>query len=285
MLAGGDRTDADLGWAPSGSKARQRSDGRPSGERSSTATVRRGAKCAKMRHLVVAGRTRCGSRSKAALLPSPGAIWVGLVGCGVGGSRRWWAAVMVGCGAGQTNGARRPVSGHGSPGRPTGAWGPLRHVHKSAAWVWAGATDGLQPMGRRRPGRLPTTSWRCDPVLGVVRPTRLPESARRGRHPDDLAGAAAPRSSDAVAIGGWLTTTARREAAGGSPEATGAPGGPDGEPEPRIWSRRLRRRSRGRAGRGRPPLGGRRGSTGCRFAGAMPAAAADRRVREPAGLP
>ena len=139
----------------------------------------------------------------------------------------------------------------------------------------------LQPVGGGRPGGLDDLVAVMTPVLWhVVRAYRLPES-RRGRRPVDLAGAGHPPGAivDPLAVGGWLTTTARREAwRVAKCDQRGAP------VEDEVLAPRLPRQRSAEdsavARRARPAVGG-----GRRAPRALPAAAADRGLREPTRLP
>ena len=109
--------------------------------------------------------------------------------------------------------------GAGRPMTRIGAGPPYGERPRDSARpgaVWGAGDRRVQPLGRRRPGG-PGRPGRGDDAGAVARRARLPalRAGRRGRHPDHLAGAGAPprrRSSTRSPIGGWLTTTARREA-------------------------------------------------------------------------
>ena len=110
-------------------------------------------------------------------------------------------------------GAARPVSGHGS-GRTTGSERP-GGVSERAGAVWSQATDGFNRWVAGDPAGLDDLVAVMTPVLWhVVRSYRLSESAAEDVIQTTWLALVRRRTSiiDAVAVGGWLTTTARREA-------------------------------------------------------------------------
>lgn len=112
----------------------------------------------------------------------------------------------------RTRGAR-PVSGHGS-GRPAGAPAPGGVAARSSQ-VWSEATDGFNRWLAGDPGGLDDLVAVMTPVLWhVVRSYRLTEAAAEDVLQTTWLALVRSRASvvDAVAVGGWLTTTARREA-------------------------------------------------------------------------
>ncbi|MCB0895681.1 MAG: sigma-70 family RNA polymerase sigma factor [Nocardioides sp.] len=105
------------------------------------------------------------------------------------------------------------MSGHGS-GRPAGGGAP-GGTSTRAREVWAEATDGFNRWVAGDPAGLDDLVGVMTPVLWhVVRSYRLPESAAEDVIQTTWLALVRRRAAivDAVAIGGWLTTTARREA-------------------------------------------------------------------------
>ena len=149
--------------------------------------------------------------------------------------------------------------------------------------VWADASALLPALARRRPGRPRRPGAGDDPGavarragLPAARPTPPRTSSRR---PGWRWCAGATRSRTPVAVGGWLTTTARREA-----WRVGQKTGRDIPVEDQEFAVRaahpaLRGARRGRARRAGPALAGRRHPQR-----AVPAAAAHRRLRAPPRL-
>lgn len=110
-------------------------------------------------------------------------------------------------------GAARPVSGHGS-GRPSGGGHPGGVTARSGE-VWAEATAGFNRWAAGDPAGLDDLVAVMTPVLWhVVRSYRLSESAAEDVIQTTWLALVRRRAAilDSVAIGGWLTTTARREA-------------------------------------------------------------------------
>ncbi|WP_395690321.1 RNA polymerase sigma factor [Nocardioides sp.] len=105
------------------------------------------------------------------------------------------------------------MSGHGS-GRPAGHGSPAG-VAARAGEVWAAATDGFNRWADGDPAGLDDLVAVMTPVLWhVVRSYRLSEAAAEDVVQTTWLALVRRRASivDPVAIGGWLTTTARREA-------------------------------------------------------------------------
>ncbi|HEU5036123.1 MAG TPA: sigma-70 family RNA polymerase sigma factor [Nocardioides sp.] len=105
------------------------------------------------------------------------------------------------------------MSGFGS-GRPAGGERP-DGVTARAGEVWARATDGFNRWVAGDPAGLDDLVAVMTPVLWhVVRSYRLPEPAAEDVIQSTWLALVRRRATivDAVAIGGWLTTTARREA-------------------------------------------------------------------------
>ncbi len=105
------------------------------------------------------------------------------------------------------------MSGHGS-GRPAGGGAP-GGTSTRAREVWAEATDGFNRWVAGDPAGLDDLVGVMTPVLWhVVRSYRLAEAAAEDVLQTTWLALVRSRASivDAVAVGGWLTTTARREA-------------------------------------------------------------------------
>ena len=194
------------------------------------------------------------------------------------GARRLLGAVIL---IQRQQGAARPMTRTGSARRSgnDGPGGPASPPDE----VWARATEGFNRWVAGDPTGLDDLVAAMTPVLWhVVRAYRLPETAAEDVVQTTWLALVKRRTSilDPVAVGGWLTTTARREAWRVAKAGAAATPVEDEELAPRLPRQRSAEDSVVRARRGPPAVGGRR-----RAARTVSTAAADRRVREPPRLP